>query len=436
MAKFKKKIICPICGIEFQADRPCQDRVTCSRKCANIHKSQIVYECICSKCGESFDGNSPNESQCSECRKAVCLTCGKVFAKTKSYSKYCSRECVALDKDLRTRIGIKGSQTKVEKIAAGTFSIQKHEVKSHKCVNCGKIFVSNAPCPRYCNDCKTFICVICGEKFTAQFGTNPKTCSVKCRGLSQRNKLVCEYCGKTFSGASKRRFCSKICSDNFYVIEGNHPNCKQTNVQVTCSICGKVEIIQPYRVRRYKACSRKCLNEWKKISQLKKPVTCICIICGNSFEVHPVWMAKKRKTCSPECLANFRSQRNSALSAAGKVKYKTGFYFSILSSSHEHYDSEWELIRFRQLDERKIKWTKKHGIRIGYWWNNQTRYYVPDILIKSTRPCLEEIKPKFLVRFHKQTQAKLAAGERWCDKRGYDFVVLTEEDLFGNNKSQ
>lgn len=414
--------ICPVCSREFKPERLTIN--FCSRDCS---RKQITYSCFCIKCGKQFIGNSPNANQCDECRNAICLTCGKVFIKTKPYSKYCSRECVALNKDLRVQIGIKGSQTKVEKIAAGTFSIQKHEAKSHRCVNCGKIFVSNAPCPKYCDDCKTFTCVVCGEKFTAQFGTNPKTCSVKCRGLSQRNKLVCEYCGEIFSGASKRRFCSKICSDNFYAVEGN--------AKVTCPICGKQEVIQPWRMRHYAACSRECLNKWKSIHQRKPSAICTCIVCDKKFEVHPVCEAKKRKVCSRECLSIYRSHLISAKYAEGKIgrwKYKSSSTGKI-----EMYDSKWELERFKQLDALNADWTKRHGIRISYRLDEMVRHYVPDILIKSDNPPkLEEIKAKHLLKYDRETKAKIKAARKWCAKRGYDFVVLTEDDLFGNNKSK
>lgn len=461
MAKFKKKIICPVCGIEFQANRPSRDRITCSRKCSNIHKSQIVYKCICVNCGKLFDGNSPNANQCNDCRNAICLTCGKVFIKTKPYSKYCSRECVALDKDLSRQIGIKGSQTKVEKIAAGTFSIRKHEAKSHKCVNCGKFFLSLGPCPKYCDDCKTYTCEVCGRRFkVAQFGTNPKTCSLGCRGISQRNELVCKNCGKIFHGSGKHYFCNNDCKKAFQAIKENHPNYKGEYYEVTCAICGKNELIPNWRAKEFVTCSRKCGNVWKSRKQREDPVFSTCEICGKTYELKYKYRVNKQRVCSRECVAKLRSQERigenntfygkhhsretketiglkaAIRHAEGNTNYGRGEFISKLTGKTEIFDSSWELERFRELDQLGIQWTKKHHIRIGYWWENSTHYYVPDILVFLPRPKLEEIKPKSLVEKDEQTQAQLAAGKRWCAKRGYDFVILTEDDLFGNKRSQ
>ncbi len=57
-------------------------------------------------------------------------------------------------------------------------------------------------------------------------------------------------------------------------------------------------------------------------------------------------------------------------------------------------------------------------------------HYVPNILIYSTSRVIGEIKPTCFIEKDAKMQAKIKAGRRWAEKNGYDFVVVTEFELF------
>lgn len=73
-----------------------------------------------------------------------------------------------------------------------------------------------------------------------------------------------------------------------------------------------------------------------------------------------------------------------------------GWYHSYKMNENFYYDSFYEYIRMKMLDEDNliVSWTKRHGIKIKYWINDVAKYYVPDFLIKTNdgKTIIEEIK--------------------------------------------
>jgi len=434
MGKYKKekpKVKCVVCGNIFELPRPSSKQVACSRACANVIKTSKTYTCNCKDCGQVFEGNSPSANWCNDCRQFNCLTCGKAFIRTKQSTRYCCPECFNNDKQLRAEIGIKGSKTKQEKIASGTYKVASRKDKEFTCQNCNTISISKSSNTRYCTDCKTSICTVCGKSFHREQFRGQKTCSLECRGKSQTKYRKCKVCGKEFGPRnSTNKFCSRECYNKHQLVPENNPNYSSSFHEVTCAICGENKLVAKWETKNWVTCSRECSAVWQSIRKPKETAAYSCIMCNKQFEISPPYLAKKRKVCSSECLANFRSKNNAALSADGKVKYNKGYYISKITKQKERYDSDYELKRFEQLDSNGIKWTKKHGIRISYWWEGRQRHYVPDILVYTDKLRLEEVKPKHLATYHEKTKVKLRAGKNWCERKGYDFVIITEDNLF------
>lgn len=111
------------------------------------------------------------------------------------------------------------------------------------------------------------------------------------------------------------------------------------------------------------------------------------------------------------------------------IRFQHGSYISKLSGIIEYYDSSYELIRMKQLDELHIPWTKKHKIRIKYIdTSNIPRYYVPDFLINNE--IIEEVNPKNLVKSHFQnTDLKIKAGKQYCKHNHFTYRIITEKEL-------
>lgn len=116
------------------------------------------------------------------------------------------------------------------------------------------------------------------------------------------------------------------------------------------------------------------------------------------------------------------------------------------------YRSSWELKVFKwcDLNPSVLSWSSEE-IRIGYICatDNQHHTYFPDLKIKvktkddevktylvEIKPMKETLPPKRKGKQYLQesltfikNQSKWKYAKEYCKNRGWDFVVLTEEDL-------
>jgi hypothetical protein len=121
------------------------------------------------------------------------------------------------------------------------------------------------------------------------------------------------------------------------------------------------------------------------------------------------------------------------------------------------YRSLWErtFMKYCDTNENILEWFSEE-IAVPYRSpiDNKIHRYFPDFYIKvkesngSIKKYIIEIKPKkqtvepipqkrktkgyiYEVYEYAKNQAKWKAAEEWCADRGYEFKVLTEDDLFG-----
>lgn len=87
-----------------------------------------------------------------------------------------------------------------------------------------------------------------------------KYCSMKCKGLAERNKIVavCEVCSKSFEHISCRSNSAKYCSRKCY----HKAQRLKGSIVCSCKHCGKEFKTSPSRKRIY--CSRECVNKSEK----------------------------------------------------------------------------------------------------------------------------------------------------------------------------
>jgi len=140
-------------------------------------------------------------------------------------------------------------------------------------------------------------------------------------------------------------------------------------------------------------------------------------------------------------------------------RFKQGVYNPVGSKyrgkSNPIYRSSWELKFFRwcDLNENVIEWNSENVVipyRIG---NGKPRRYIVDNTVtiregSCIKKYLVEIKPykqtqppsshgnkkKSTIIYEQYTFAKnkckWGAAKQWCTKNGYEFLILTEKDLF------
>jgi hypothetical protein len=121
------------------------------------------------------------------------------------------------------------------------------------------------------------------------------------------------------------------------------------------------------------------------------------------------------------------------------------------------YRSLWErtFMKYCDTNENILEWFSEE-IAVPYRSpiDNKIHRYFPDFYIKvkesngSIKKYIIEIKPKkqtvepqvqkrktkgyiYEVYEYAKNQAKWKAAEEWCADKGYEFKVLTEDDLFG-----
>ena len=121
------------------------------------------------------------------------------------------------------------------------------------------------------------------------------------------------------------------------------------------------------------------------------------------------------------------------------------------------YRSLWErtFMKYCDTNENILEWFSEE-IAVPYRSpiDNKIHRYFPDFYIKvkesngSIKKYIIEIKPKkqtvepipqkrktkgyiYKVYEYAKNQAKWKAAEEWCADRGYEFKILTEDNLFG-----
>lgn len=116
------------------------------------------------------------------------------------------------------------------------------------------------------------------------------------------------------------------------------------------------------------------------------------------------------------------------------------------------YRSSWELHLFRycDLNEEIVHWGSEE-IVIPYVSpiDNRTHRYFPDLILrtKSGKIIMVEIKPFIQTQEPKPTKnkkqyqqsvltylvntAKWAAAKKYCEHLGWEFTILTEQNIFG-----
>jgi hypothetical protein len=129
-------------------------------------------------------------------------------------------------------------------------------------------------------------------------------------------------------------------------------------------------------------------------------------------------------------MSETRSQKIANSELHGGSRGRQGTYTSSKTQCVERYDSFFELLRMRMLDDcaEVVTWTKKHGIQIPYVIDDKQRMYVPDFCVQlcdgSTR--FEEIKG---YEEERKRCAKHDALVEYCTKHGHAMMYLDFEEL-------
>lgn len=124
--------------------------------------------------------------------------------------------------------------------------------------------------------------------------------------------------------------------------------------------------------------------------------------------------------------------------------------------------SSWEVSFYKYLDANPnvMKWSSEDIVIMYKHPDGRTHRYFPDAYIKfknfkgQERECIVEIKPyketikpvftkgmkektkRYLVETYAMNTAKWTAAKKYCHKRNMRFHILTEKDIYFQNKDK
>lgn len=127
-----------------------------------------------------------------------------------------------------------------------------------------------------------------------------------------------------------------------------------------------------------------------------------------------------------------------------KMHSKTGYIKHWLLEKDQKFDSSFEELYYKKLNDEKIYWKNNLTIYIPYIHpkDNKKHYYVPDVLIYKDKEfeileTIVEVKPSEFVEnpnnkkgeYYEITKRKLEALKNFCDINNLNYKVITEKHL-------
>jgi hypothetical protein len=114
----------------------------------------------------------------------------------------------------------------------------------------------------------------------------------------------------------------------------------------------------------------------------------------------------------------------------------SGTHFSSKIERDVNFMSLYEKKAYEILDSMEsVASYQDQPFTISYEYNGQPFTYIPDILVYLTDGSIKLLEVKPAERLSSpRVQAKHAAAEVFCIKKGWAFMVLTEVDLFRNER--
>ena len=135
----------------------------------------------------------------------------------------------------------------------------------------------------------------------------------------------------------------------------------------------------------------------------------------------------KRSKETRELQSKVRAEKFANGSLKLYTNNKRGHYVSKITGKTEYYHSSWELVRMEQLDELGYTWTKEHKVVIPYQVEGIAKSYVPDFYVETPDGIvIEEVKGWY----NTSTKIKEKFAIDYCQKKGWQYMILLKEDLF------
>jgi len=306
----------------------------------------------------------------------------------------------------------------------------------------------------YVNDIKKWKCLCdCGNIVYETAGQLKRRkscgCAKKESRLNRRTGItmycrVCPVCNSTFESKYKtQKSCSYECGQLFKYV--NNPNLKDE-----LSSNGKKQFENMHKNgKSYKMPKGKYTQEFKDAlsERAKKPKS--AKTKNKMKENH--WTLKDTtkeetiakilhtRSLNPICsteeyknrLANYVKENPDCVKS--HKRFKVGNYFNkyIEDNEYHHYGYELRFMKFLDKQENVIFWTKRHKIFIKYEFNGVVHEYWPDFLINLVDGIILLIELKGYEEDVDKLNAKIIAGENYCNQNKYTYKIIFQKDKNG-----
>ena len=145
-------------------------------------------------------------------------------------------------------------------------------------------------------------------------------------------------------------------------------------------------------------------------------------------------VAHARESLPKGCMLKAMIWKDFSSKGKGRTKkpnYRDGDYHSVKMNTVFHYRSGYEEQVYNCLDVLvEVHAFAAEPFKIPYIFNGETHHYTPDILVSFTNGNKEvwEIKPANQTNLP-VNKAKWTAAEVACKLRGWNFKVITEQEI-------
>lgn len=120
------------------------------------------------------------------------------------------------------------------------------------------------------------------------------------RNYTKAYKLICQYCGKSFQGKSRQKYCSYFCRKKAS-LEKEKKEFPLEKIKKVCPVCNKVFFAIP---RHKKYCSPFCRAK-SFFSSKPKEINKICPMCKKTFTT----IFPDKVYCSKKCIKKNRGEK-------------------------------------------------------------------------------------------------------------------------------
>lgn len=254
--------------------------------------------------------------------------------------------------------------------------------------------------------------------------------------------MKCKICGLEFKTISYHiRY-----KHPEYTIKEYYDKFLRKNNEGFCENCGKESIFININKGYSKCCCNDCRlailrsdNNYAKRPECKQKIS--EKLKGNKHTLGYKFTEEQRKNVKLAIKKSWDESPERKLKLSQTIycnpKYKQGYFDSKKNGKKIHYRSSFELEMYNILENiEEVLEYDTECLGIEYIYRGKKKMYLPDVIVKfKDLTYIIEIKPKHMLS-DELNMIKFQAARQYCELNNMKFLIVTEDELFGENKIQ